>query len=195
MNNPTGLDSQERLDALRSQVEASGLFDAQAYLTLHSDVAIAVEAGLTTALDHFLVHGSVEKRAFSQFFDFNFYLETSTDVAAVVDGGNFTAAEHFFGFGIREERRINSVFDLSYYLNSNGDVAEAVASGEFTGLQHYLQFGVQEQRSSTSYYGAILNRQSFQSLFETEIGASFDIQSVDELQICIQIHHFLSQQI
>ena len=181
MNNPAGLDSQDRIAALRSQVEASGLFDAQTYLTLHSDVAIAVDAGLTTALDHFLVHGSVENRTFNQFVDFNFYLQTSTDVAAAVSAGTFTAAEHFFAIGIQEERRINSIFDLTYYLNSNTDVSASVAVGETSGIQHYLQFGAREDRSATSYFGAILNRQSFQSLFETDIGASFDIQSINEL--------------
>ncbi len=171
-----------RNTAKRKQiVEDSKIFDEREYLALNPDVAIAVNAGETDALSHFVRFGWSENRSFSRFFDAQTYLADNDDIAAAVAIEETSVNEHFFRFGFRETRQVNALFDFDYYLNAQADVAAAVATGSTTALQHFFQFGIDEARSFTSYFGAILNRESFQSLFQTEIGASFDVQSASQL--------------
>jgi hypothetical protein len=173
----TGRDTAKR----KQIVEDSKIFDARDYLTLNPDVAIAVNAGKTDALSHFVQFGWSENRSFSRFFDAQTYLAKHADIAAAVAIEETSVNEHFFRFGFKEKRQVNALFDFDYYLNAQTDVAEAVEAGNTTALQHFFQFGIDEARSFTSYFGAILNRESFQSLFQTEIGASFDVQTADQL--------------
>ncbi|NJN63288.1 MAG: hypothetical protein HC795_18790 [Coleofasciculaceae cyanobacterium RL_1_1] len=171
-----------RNTAKRKQiVEDSKIFDAREYLTLNPDVAIAVNAGKTDALSHFVQFGWSENRSFSRFFDAQTYLAAHDDIAAAVAIEATSVNEHFFRFGFKETRQVNALFDFDYYLNAQTDVAEAVEAGNTTALQHFFQFGIDEARSFTSYFGAVLNRESFQRLFQTEIGASFDLQTADQL--------------
>ncbi len=53
----------------------SHLFDPAHYLAHNPDIRAAVEAGLVTAYDHFLMYGMVEARSFVPYFDVDFYLQ------------------------------------------------------------------------------------------------------------------------
>ncbi|MFA7670254.1 MAG: hypothetical protein WCX93_12985, partial [Burkholderiaceae bacterium] len=61
-----------------------GLFDPVWYLDQNPDVAAAVEAGLTTAQDHYEQFGKFEGRAPGPLFDPQAYLAANLDVAAAV---------------------------------------------------------------------------------------------------------------
>lgn len=132
-------------------VTSSQLFNASWYLAQNPDVAAAVAKGLTTAEDHFLVHGAAEGRAPGPLFNPQDYLANNTDVATAVSAGLTTAVEHFIEYGAAEGRSPLSLFNAEFYLSQNADVAAAVASGAMTAVEHFLAFGLSEQRSISPF--------------------------------------------
>lgn len=172
----------EKTAARRKELVArSGIFDAQDYLNLNPDVAIAAQTGATDALTHFVGYGWEENRQFSRLFQSQTYRDKHADIAAVVDAGVTTVLGHFFEFGIQERRQVNDLINLDSYLNANPDIAAAVSRGDTSPLRHYFEFGIEENRIFSSYFGAILHRETYQAVFKAQIGASFDVASASEL--------------
>ena len=122
-------------------------FDEQWYLSNNPDVAEAVEAGDTTAEQHFEQFGLAEGRSPSPLFDANYYLAKNEDVAEAVQQGLMTAYAHFQEFGHMEDRSASPFFDVAHYLEANPDVAEAVERGEISAYEHFQANGMNEGRS------------------------------------------------
>lgn len=121
------------------------LFNEAYYLAYNPDVAAAVQAGLTTAYDHFLLYGIQEDRSPLIVFDPEYYLALNPDVAAAV-GDGMNAVQHFLQYGSGEVRALSPFIDLAAYLGANPDVAAAVDAGQTTALQHLMSYGVLEGR-------------------------------------------------
>lgn len=122
------------------------LFDPTWYLRHNPDVAAAVEAGLISPYDHFVLFGKNEGRSFSPCFDTTFYLQRNPDVADAVAQGRTTAIDHFLLYGQAEPRALSPFFDLAAYVTANPDVAQAVSDGQTSALEHLLSFGFAEGR-------------------------------------------------
>lgn len=125
----------------------ASFFNPAWYLATHPDVRAAVDAGLTTALDHFITYGINEGRSPTPLFDVDFYLAHNPDVRAAVDAGGMSAVAHFLYYGSNEPRQITPFIDLGAYLGANPDVAEAAAHNGLNALEHLLNHGVSEGRS------------------------------------------------
>ncbi|MBB6082307.1 hypothetical protein [Castellaniella defragrans] len=104
-----------------------------------------MQAGLTTAYDHFLLYGIQEDRSPLIVFDPEYYLALNPDVAAAV-GDGMNAVQHFLQYGSGEVRALSPFIDLAAYLGANPDVAAAVDAGQTTALQHLMSYGVLEGR-------------------------------------------------
>lgn len=125
---------------------ATALFNPTWYLATQPDVRAAVESGLITAFDHFVLFGINEGRSPTPLLDVDFYLQQNPDVAAAVQLGLISAPAHFIHYGSSEPRQINPFIHLGTYLQANPDVAEAVAYNGLNALMHLLNYGVTEGR-------------------------------------------------
>jgi len=121
-------------DRQKRIVLASGLFDAQSYLSQYPDVQ---RAGVNP-VDHYLLSGAAEGRNPNPLFDTAWYLSNYADVAE--KGEN--PFVHFLCWGWREGRDPNPFFDTDWYLNRYTDVA----AENVNPLLHYLRFGASEGR-------------------------------------------------
>lgn len=140
-------DSEEAaLQAQIAEVQDSGIFDEDVYLEPNPDVAEAVAAGETTAIEHFVRYGKHELRQFSRIFNVEAYLAQNADVAAAVAAGETNAIAHYLKFGRFEKREVSYIFKSSYYLAQNPDVAAAVAGGVTSALEHFKKYGMREGR-------------------------------------------------
>ncbi|MBK4729495.1 hypothetical protein JJD41_06395 [Oxynema sp. CENA135] len=142
----------DEMSAEVEELEASGVFDQELYLALNQDVAAAVEAGITTAEEHFLQFGRYERREFSAIFSVSSYLEYNQDVAQAVEVGETTAFDHFKAFGRFEKRECSKFFSVKDYLELNQDVAQAVEAGETTAFDHFKGFGRFEKREFSKFF-------------------------------------------
>jgi hypothetical protein len=105
-------------------------FDPVYYLAQNPDVAAAVAAGQTTALQHFLTTGWKEGRNPDAFFDTNYYLQHNADVAAA----GIDPLLHYDESGYKEGRNASAGFDTELYLATNPPVTGTNANP----LQAYL---------------------------------------------------------
>jgi len=105
-------------------------FDPVYYLAQNPDVAAAVAAGQTTALQHFLTIGWKEGRNPDAFFDTNYYLQHNADVAAA----GIDPLLHYDANGYKEGRNPSAAFDTLVYLEANPPAATANPNP----LQDYL---------------------------------------------------------
>src|SRR5690606_2641521 len=109
--------------------------------------AQAVEAGTTTAQDHFDEHGAAEGRSPNALFNEAFYLQQNPDVAQAIASGQVqSASEHFINYGHREARAINPGIDLGKYLSANPDVTDKLEQNGLSPLEHLMTYGVNEGR-------------------------------------------------
>lgn len=124
------------------------LLDEAAYLRANPDVAAAVDAGLTTALQHYERWGVNEGRNPNDLFDEAWYLTRNPDVAAAVQSDALTNGyQHYQTFGWSEGRSPAAWMNVQAYLQDNPDVAQAQANP----LAHYLTFGYTEGRELPSW--------------------------------------------
>jgi hypothetical protein len=105
-------------------------FDAVYYLAQNPDVAAAVAAGQTTALQHFLTDGWKEGRNPDAFFNTTYYLQHNQDVAAA----GIDPLLHYDASGYKEGRNPSAGFDTALYLAANPLAAGTNANP----LQAYL---------------------------------------------------------
>lgn len=112
-------------------IEATGLFDRDAYLQRYPDVAAA---GMDPIV-HYLDLGASEGRAPCEFFDSAYYLANNPDVAAA----GLNPLLHFHEFGWHESRHPGPDFDVDWYARKYlaGD------GGRTNPLAHYLTSGRQ----------------------------------------------------
>lgn len=121
-------------------------FNSQFYLNKYPDIKAAVEAGLTSAEDHFNLFGKFEERSPNPVFDPVFYLAQNPDIATALEGSGVSAFDHFAAYGFNEARAIHPTINLGDYLTSNPDVAAAVAAGEMNAFDHLMSYGLAEPR-------------------------------------------------
>jgi len=150
----------EIISAEIAEVEDSGIFDEDVYLEENPDVAQAVAAGETTAIEHFVKYGKYEFRQFSRIFSVEAYLEQNADVKAAVEAGETNAIAHYLQYGQFEKREFSYIFKSSYYLEQNADVAEAVESGVTSALEHFKKYGMKEGRK----FNPLINTEEYLSL-------------------------------
>lgn len=132
-------------------LEIGDLFNNGYYLAQNPDVAQAVAAGATTALNHFTQFGQFERRNPSGLFDTTFYLRSNPDVANAVSKGGTSAVQHFINFGQLEGRNPTALFDTSFYLADNPDVKNSV-SRSLTGYEHFVDAGQFEGRDPNALF-------------------------------------------
>src|SRR5690606_24294622 len=125
---------------------ASPYFNADYYLESNPDVKDAVDAGITSAYEHFHTYGQYEGRAPLSSFNPAHYLLANPDVNEVAEGDAGIAVQHFMRHGVTEDRNFNAVIGIAAYLAANEDVLTAVEQGQTTGLAHLLTFGIAEGR-------------------------------------------------
>jgi hypothetical protein len=87
-------------------------FDPTYYLNHNADVAAAVAAGQTTALQHFLTNGWKEGRDPDAFFSISYYLQQNPDVAAA----GINPLLHYDSNGYVEGRNPSANFDTAVYV-------------------------------------------------------------------------------
>src|SRR5690554_6802302 len=171
------------------------LFNAEWYLKRNPDIADAVEAGLTSAEDHFKMFGSLEGRAPGPLFDPTTYLSRNPDVAAAVHTGQTTAWDHFINYGAQEGRNPAPLFDPSFYLQNNSDVAWAVAQGITSATQHFLMFGMSEQRIHHQLFDPEVYLRSSpgarRALENGEVGSAFEYFLSQSHFEPVALNHFL----
>ncbi len=151
---------EDDLQAEITAVEDSGIFDEDVYLEENPDVAEAVAAGETTAIEHFVKYGKDESRQCSRIFNAQAYLEQNADVKAAVEAGETTAIAHYLQYGQFEKREVSYIFKTSYYLAENPDVAEAVEGGVTSALKHFKKHGMKEGRK----FNPLINVEEYLSL-------------------------------
>jgi hypothetical protein len=134
LNGANGM-SRRQFRRTRRRVAASGFFDPEYYLSRYPDVA----AAQIDPLDHYVLHGTAEKRDPHPLFHTGFYLEKYPDVAAT----KVDPLLHYVECGARERRSPNPFFDANYYLERYPDVAAAGMNP----LYHYCQAGWRENRN------------------------------------------------
>ncbi|MBW4492438.1 MAG: S8 family serine peptidase [Oscillatoria princeps RMCB-10] len=132
-------------------LEIGDLFNNGYYLGQNPDVAQAVAAGATTALNHFTQFGQFERRNPSGLFDTTFYLRSNPDVANAASKGGTSAVQHFINFGQFEGRNPSALFDTSFYLADNPDVKKSV-SRSLTGYEHFVDVGQFEGRDPNALF-------------------------------------------
>jgi len=113
---------------------ASGLFDADYYLSRNSDVA----AHGLDPLKHYLEHGWREGRDPNAFFDSHWYLERYPDVAE----SGVNPLYHYLRFGGFAGRDPSARFDSAWYLDQHHDVQREGLNP----LVHYVGWGRFEGR-------------------------------------------------
>ncbi len=121
------------------------LFDSQAYLAAHPEVA----SGPEHPLIHYLREGWVRGFDPHPLFDSRFYLSSNPDVAA----SNSNPLIHYLRHGAVEGRSPCPLFDPVYYLRMYADVNAAGTDP----LIHYIVSGARERRNphplfDTAYY-------------------------------------------
>ena len=117
-----------------AQVEASGLFDAQWYLSRYPDILVRPE----DALRHYFEHGAEEGRDPNPYFSTRWYAASYPEVTA----SGLNPLSHYVQFGAQAGLRPSEEFDPSWYLRTYPDIAKA----ELEPLQHYLLHGQAEGR-------------------------------------------------
>ncbi len=136
------------------------IFDQDAYLKLNPDVKKAVEAGLMTAEDHFLLYGIYENRECSNIFSVRQYLQLNVDINIAVKQQGLSAIEHFIDVGQGENRHWNPLFNINDYLELNPDVKQAVQDGLTNATEHFLDVGIDEKRN----FSFVFNLQDYLAL-------------------------------
>ncbi len=132
-------------------------FDANYYLANNADVAAAVKAGKTTALQHWQTTGWKEGRNPDALFNTSYYLSKNADVKAA----GVNPLDHFNSLGAAEQRDPSALFDTKAYLQNNTDVAAAVNSRSVTAFGQFLAFGVAEGRSPSAAFSQKFNAAAY----------------------------------
>ncbi|NEN88678.1 MAG: calcium-binding protein [Okeania sp. SIO3H1] len=129
--------------------DPNALFDTSFYLEINTDIAVAIEEGVLTAVEHFLRFGQFEPRDPSPFFQNLFYI-SDPEFATTLESAGLTPFEHYVRFGQFENRDPSFLFDTDFYLGQNQDVVELLNNGSFSSaIQHYILVGLSENRLST----------------------------------------------
>lgn len=85
---------------------AQSYFDSKYYVASNEDVKLEVEAGRTTALNHYLKNGFSEGRApFDIKVNEGYYLKNNPDVAIAIQDGRCESAQHHYDAHGRREGR------------------------------------------------------------------------------------------
>lgn len=144
-------------DRAYSAIAASGLFDADYYLTQYPDIA---DAGVDP-IRHYIDHGAAERRNPSADFNTLFYTEAYPDVAP--SGMNPLA--HYIKAGKAEGRwashklavQESGFFDPSYYLENNPEVG----SSGLSPIDHYTSQGWRQWRNPSAAFDLIWYAQAY----------------------------------
>lgn len=130
---PSGrLREEVRGSRYRQALAASGLFDADFYVSTNPDVP------RDRALEHYLRHGAAEGRRPNRVFDPEWYAMKHSDVAV----SGIDPLMHYLLTGAAEGRDPSPQFSTTYYLARNEDVRKAGTNP----LVHYLLHGEAEGR-------------------------------------------------
>lgn len=122
------------------------LFSPDWYLERYPDVAAAVEAGLITVQNHFLMNGRYENRSPGPLFDVELYLRNNPDVMEAVQQGLTTPYDHFVQFGLDEGRRPFGEIEPEISLTPSLDLEEAEELGIVSEFALYIETGLFTQR-------------------------------------------------
>ncbi|MGB3512310.1 MAG: alkaline phosphatase D family protein [Microcoleaceae cyanobacterium] len=128
------------------------LFDSDFYLAQNPNVAADVNAGLTTAINHFNQIGQFQGLDPSPLFDTDYYLFNNPTVAPFLEIANLSPFQHYIDFGQIEGLNPSVLYENSYYLSANPDIAVAVQQDPLTGIEHFLKFGQFEGRRASAFF-------------------------------------------
>ncbi|MCP3138604.1 M12 family metallopeptidase [Pyxidicoccus xibeiensis] len=156
------------------------VFDANLYLSIHTDLHAAFGDDTEQARLHWLSAGLPrEGRRGSREFDAQFYLNFHTDLRNAYGTDARKAVHHFVAHGLPGEgRRGSREFDVQYYLGRYQDLRDAYGTDYLAALEHWRYQGLpaEGRRGSTEFdVTAYLNRYwDVREAYGTDYPAAFD---------------------
>lgn len=131
---------------IRAEYEfISDILDVDWYLRSNPDIDQEVKIGKTTALKHYVEHGTNEGRRPNILFDFE-YFSTKHKIPVSMRLHPRRVIESYIGISNRKLAQTHPLFDPVWYLRQNNDVEAHYALNETFPLKHYLRFGALEGR-------------------------------------------------
>lgn len=128
--------------------KTDGIFNAEYYAKVNTDVAQALGTDEATLFAHFVNYGMAEGRTCSPVYNPNEYLEYNSDVKAVFGNDYVAVYNHFLNNGMNEGRTASSLFELAVYKANYGDLRDAFGDNNAEYYKHFANHGYNEGRTA-----------------------------------------------
>lgn len=157
----------------RDNLDYSGVFDAQFYLTNNPDVAAVFGTNPAHAFEHFVYYGMVEGRRGSMAFDVFAYRSSHPTLQRSL-GSSLPAWYAYYVRGglspyVLDGLDYSGVFNAQYYLEKYPDVAAVYGTEPTRAFEHFVCYGMVEGRRGSESFDVLAWRSAHPEL-EAEFG-------------------------